>query len=192
VIAEQIPAALHVLDRFHIMRNMNMALDEVRRAEVAQLRRDGYEPILTKARWCLLKRPENLTDHQEARLKEILQYNLKSVRAHLLRVDFQRFWEYTSPEWATKFLDAWCTRTMRSRIGPMKKIARSLRRHRHLIINRFRARGTISSGVVEGFNGKAKLTTRKAFGFRTPQGIEIALFHVLGRLSEPIFTHRFC
>ncbi|MFM8436761.1 MAG: transposase, partial [Planctomycetia bacterium] len=79
VIAEQIPAALHVLDRFHIMRNMNMALDEVRRAEVAQLRRDGYEPILTQARWCLLKRPENLTEHQEVRLKELLQYNLKSV-----------------------------------------------------------------------------------------------------------------
>ncbi|MBM4011816.1 MAG: ISL3 family transposase [Planctomycetes bacterium] len=192
VIAEQIPAALHVLDRFHIMRNMNMALDDVRRAEVAQLQRDGYEPILTKARWCLLKRPENLTDHQEVRLKEILQYNLKSVRAHLLREDFQRFWEYTSPEWAMKFLDAWCTRTMRSRIVPMKKIARSLRRHRHLILNWFRARGTISSGVVEGFNGKAKLTTRKAFGFRTPKGIEIALFHVLGRLPEPAFTHRFC
>ena len=48
VIAEQIPAALHVLDRFHIMRNMTMALDKVRRAEVAQLRPDGYEPILTK------------------------------------------------------------------------------------------------------------------------------------------------
>jgi len=81
VIAEQIPAALHVLDRFHIMRNMNMALDEVRRAEVAQLRRDGYEPILTKARWCLLKRPENLTEHEGVRLKEILQYNLKTSRA---------------------------------------------------------------------------------------------------------------
>ncbi len=106
VIAKQIPAALNVLDRFHIMRNMNMAFDEVRRAEVAQLRRDGYEPILTNARWCVLKRPENLTEHQEVRLKEILQHNLKSVRAHLLREDFQQFWEYTSPEWAMKFLDA--------------------------------------------------------------------------------------
>lgn len=191
VIAEQIPAALHVLNRFHIMRNMNMALDEVGRSEVAQLRRDGYEPILTKARWCLLKQPENLTDHQEVSLKELLQYNLKSVRAHLLREDFQRFWECTRPEWAMRFLDAWCTRTMRSRIGRMKKIARSLRRHRHLILNWFRARGTISSGVVEGFNGKAKLTTRNAFGFRTPQGIEIAQFHVLGRLPEPAFAHRF-
>ena len=91
-----------------------------------------------------------------------------------------------------KFLDTWSTRSLRSRIGPMKKIARSLRRHRHLILNWFRARGTISSGVVEGFNGKAKLTTRKTFGFRTPQGIEIALFHVLGRLPEPVFAYRFC
>ena len=66
----------------------------------------------------------------------------------------------------------------------MKKIARRLRRHRHLILNWLRARGTISSGVAEGFNGKAKLTTRKAIGFRTPQGIEIALFHVLGRLPD--------
>jgi transposase len=99
-----------------------------------------------------------LLSQPQVRLKEILQYNLKSVRTHLLREDFRRFWEYTSPEWAAKFIDAWCTRTMRSRIGPMKKIARSLRRHRHLILNWFRARGAISSGVVEGFNGKAKLT----------------------------------
>ena len=196
VVAEQIPTALHVLDRFHIMRNMNVAIDEVRRAEAAQMKRDGYEPILTKARWCLLKRPENLTENQEIKLNELLdynlKYNLKSVRAHLLRELFQQFWDYVRPAWAGKFLDAWCTKAMRSKLKPMKKVAKSLRRHRHLILNWFRARGTISSGVVEGFNGKAKLTTRKAFGFRTPQGIEIALFHVLGRLPEPAFTHRFC
>ena len=192
VIAEQIPAALHVLDRFHIMRSMNVAIDEVRRKEVAELRRDGWEPILTKSRWCLLKRPENLTEHQAAKLADLLRYNLRSVKAHLLREAFQRFWEYTNPTAAAKFLDSWSTEAMRSRLEPMKKVARSLRRHRHLILNWFRAGGTISAGVVEGFNGKAKLTTRKAFGFRTTQGIEIALFHVLGRLPEPDFTHRFC
>jgi len=61
------------------------------RDEAAQMKRDGYEPILTKAQWCLLQRPENLTEHEEFRLKEILEYNLKSFRAHLLREDFQRF-----------------------------------------------------------------------------------------------------
>jgi hypothetical protein len=56
----------------------------------------------------------------------------------------------------------------------------------------FKGGRSISPGVVWGFSGEAKLTTRKAFGFRTPKGIEIALFHVLGRLPEPTFTHRFC
>jgi transposase len=196
VIAEQIPAALHVLDRFHIMRNMNVAIDEVRRAEATKMKQDGHEPILSNARWCLLKRPENLTENQEIKLKELLdynlRYNLKSVRAHLLRELFQQFWGYVSPAWAGKFLDAWCTKAMRSRLEPMKKVAKSLRRHRHLILNWFRAKGRISSGAVEGLNGVVKLTTRKAFGFRTTKCIRIALFHVLGELPEPDFTHRFC
>ena len=192
VIAEQIPKALHVLDRFHIMQNMNKAIDEVRREEVAKLKRDGYEPVLKHARWCLLKRPENLTDHQATRLADLMTYNLKSVRAQLLREEFQRFWEYASAGWAGKFLDSWCTRTMRSQLNPMKKVAKMLRRHRHLILNWFRAKGLISSGTVEGLNGNAKLTTRKARGFRTQEGIEIALFHTLGHLPEPECTHRFC
>ena len=163
----------------------------MRRQDVAQLRRDGYEPALTSSRWCLLKRPENLTDNQATKLAELLQYN-KSVRAHLLHEEFQRFWDYASSAWAGKFLESWCTRSQRSSLAPMKKVAKSLRRHRPLILNWFLALGAISAGVVEGFNGKAKLTTRKAYGFRTPQGIEFALLHVMGNLPEPKCTHRFC
>ncbi len=73
-----------------------------------------------------------------------------------------------------------------------ERTEQSLRRHHDLILNWFRAAGTISSGVVEGFNGKAKLTTRKVYGFRTAQGIEFALFHTMGRLPEPEVTHRLC
>ena len=74
----------------------------------------------------------------------------------------------------------------------MKKVVRSLCEHRDLILNWFRARGSISAGAVEGLNNKAKLTTRKAYGFRTYEGIEIALYHTLGELPEPKFTHEFC
>ena len=80
---------------------------------------------------------------------------------------------------------------MRSRIEPMKKMARMLRSHRGLILNWFRARGAISSGSVEGLNNKAKVTARKSYGFRTPKYVEIALYHSLGELPEPKFTHRF-
>ncbi|MEK7444971.1 MAG: transposase, partial [candidate division NC10 bacterium] len=89
-------------------------------------------------------------------------------------------------------LDRWCTRTLRSQIEPMKKVARMLRSHRELLLNWFRAKGTISNGTVEGFNNKAKLTTRKAYGFRTYRAVEIALYHTLGALPEPETTHRFC
>jgi len=132
------------------------------------------------------------TDKQDIQLKELLQYNLTSVRAYLLKEDFQQFWKYVSPHWAGKFLDTWCTKTMRSQIEPMKRVAKMLRRHRPLLLNWFRAKGQLSSGVVEGLNTKAKLTTRKSYGFRTFRGAEIALFHSLGALPEPKFTHRFC
>ncbi len=129
---------------------------------------------------------------KEVRLAELLQYNLRTVRSYLLKEDFQSFWGYISPHWAGRFLDRWCTRVMRSRIEPMKKVAKTLRRHRMLILNWFRAKGTISAAAVDGFNNKAKLTTRKAFGFRTFKALEVALFHTLGDLPEPTGTHRFC
>ncbi|MCH7685790.1 MAG: ISL3 family transposase [Planctomycetes bacterium] len=191
VIAKKAGDAIHILDRFHIMQKMNKAIDEVRAAEVKRLKADGYEPILKHSRWCLLKRRENLTLKDTLKLSELLQYNLQSVRAHLLREDFQRFWEYSSPTWAGRFLDQWCRRTMRSQLEPMKKVARTLRNHRALILNWFRAKGALSSGVVEGFNNKVKLTTRKSYGFRTYKAIETALYHNLGALPEPEFTHRF-
>lgn len=192
VISERLSQAVHVLDRFHIMQKFGKALDEIRAEESKQLKRDGYEPVLAKSRWCLLKRPENLTDQQTVRLSELLKYNLRSVRAYLLREDFQRFWEYVSPAWAGKFLDEWVGRALRSRLEPIKKVARTLRDHRTLILNWFRARGEISAGAVEGLNNKVKLVTRKSYGFRTAKVAKLALFHNLGRLPEPKSTHRFC
>ena len=191
VIAKKAGQAVHVLDRFHIVQRMNKAIDEVRAAEARQLKQDGYEPILKGSRWLLLKRPDKLTEQQAIKLKEIVQYNLKSVRSHLMKEDFQRLWEYSSPTWAGKFLDQWCTRAMRSKIEPMKKVARTLRRKRNLILNWFLADGAISAGVVEGFNNKLKLITRKSYGFRTQEAYETALYHNLGDLPEPDFTHEF-
>ena len=81
---------------------------------------------------------------------------------------------------------------MRSRIEPMKKIARTLRAHRPLLLNYFKAKKQFSSGVIEGLNNKAKVTMRKSYGFRTFKAMEIALYHTLGRLPEPESTHRFC
>ncbi len=100
--------------QIHIMKQLGEAIDDVRAGEARRLRQDGYQPLLKHSRWCLLKRPENLTQQQTVKLAELLQYNLRSVRAYLHREDFQRFWQYQSPGWAGKFLDEWCARVMRS------------------------------------------------------------------------------
>ena len=191
VIAKKATGALHILDRFHIMAHLGKAIDEVRAQETKDLKKKGLSTILTKTRWLLLKRPEHLTGKQETRLSELLKHNLRSVRSYLLKEEFQLFWKYISPYWAGVFLDKWCTKTMRSRIEPMKKVARMLRRHRLLLLNWFRAKKQFSSGIVEGFNTKAKLTTRKAYGFRTFHATEIALYHTLGELPVPKTTHEF-
>lgn len=192
IIAQRAAAAIHVLDRFHIMSHFSKAIDEVRAEEARKMRQDGKEPVLKGSRWCWLKRPENLTDSQEATLADLVRMNLRTVKSYLLKEDFQNFWEYKCPRAAGKFLDQWCTRTMRSKIEPMKKVAKMLRGHRMLLLNWFHAHGTISSGIVEGMNNKVKVTTRKAYGFRTYRAIRIALFHNLGALPEPKVTHRFC
>ena len=191
VIQEKCSEALHILDRFHIVAKMNKALDEVRAEETRRMKREGRDPVLRKSRWLLLKRVENLGNEQYFRLRDLLRYNLKTVRAYLLKEAFQQLWDYNSPAWAGKFLDEWCRQTMRSRIEPMKKIARSLRQHRELILNYFRAGKLISSGVVEGLNNKAKVTMRKSYGFRTYRVLELALYHSLGKLPEPEATHDF-
>ena len=192
VIARYASQAIHVLDRFHIVAKVHKAVDEVRASEARELARAGYEPILKHSRWCFLKREKNLTDGQRQKLRDVLCYDLRTVRAFLLKEALNAFWAYTSPSWAGWYLDKWCTRALRSRLEPMGKVARTLRNHRDLILNWFHAHKAISSAAVEGMNSNTKLTIRKARGFRTYKVLEVALYHNHGHLPEPNFAHRFC
>jgi transposase len=192
VVAKMAGQAINILDRFHIMCHMNKAIDKVRATEVKTLKAKGKEPVLTHSRWCLLKRSENRTEKQTIKLQELLAINLKTVKAFLLKEDFQRFWSYKSAGWAGRFLDEWCKRTMRSRIDPMKKVARMLRSHRGLILNWFKVKNQIALSAVEGLNNKVKVTTKRAYGFKSLKVIKIALYHTVGKLPEPKCAHRFC
>lgn len=192
VIRKKAPQALHILDRFHIVAKLNQAVDEVRRDEVKALKAQGYdEEVLKKTKYCLLKNQENLTDKQRLKLTDILQYDLKSVKAYLLKESFQLFWHYTSPYWAQWYLKKWCYRAMRSKLVPIKKFVNTLRRHEDLLMNWFKAKKAYSSGTVEGLNRKVNLVTRKAYGYKSYDVLKIALFHTMGHLPEPKMTHRF-
>ena len=194
VVRARMAQALHVLDRFHITAHLNGAVDEVRRGEISRLQAAGNSRAgkLKKMRWQLLKKKSRVRGRARQRLDTLIRSKLATARAWMLKESFQHFWTYRSVDWAERFLDAWCGRALRSRLVPLKKVARMLRRHQPLILNWFRAKGELSSGAVEGLNNKIRVTTRRAYGFRTFRALQVALYHTLGKLPEPPPTHRFC
>ena len=194
VVRQRCSTAIHVLDRFHVMQLLSKAIDTVRREEVRSLRAAGRPALLTKTRWLLLKRRENMTGNERRRLRDLLKINLRSVRACLLKEQFQHFWTYYS--------DA-CAKKLPQRVGPPWQCARASRpsrssrarsaEHERELLNWFAARGLFAHGATEGFNNKARITTRKAYGFRSYEHAETALYHAMGNLPEPPWlTHRFC
>jgi transposase len=193
VIAAKVGQALHVLDRFHITMHLNQAVDQVRRAESTRLRGRPMAKRLKKMRWKLLRKGSRVRGRAKHKLCGLLYAKLGTGRAWMLKETFQDFWRYRSLFWAKAFLDVWTTRALRSRLEPMQKVARMLRSHEELILNWFKAKGEISNAAVEGLNNKIRVVTRRSYGFRTYDAMEIALYHTLGKLPEPDeFSHTFC
>lgn len=194
VIKEKAGTAVHILDRFHIEQKFNNAVDDVRKREVRELEEAGEEPVLKGSKWIFITKRKNLSRKKKVRtrLAELLERNMKVVKAYILKEDFSHFWTYKTSKCASAFLDKWCKKAMRYKSLPeMKKIVKMLRRHKPLILNYFEAKKMLSNSITEGLNNKVKVTIRKSYGYRTDKTREIALFHALGRLPEPTFTHKF-
>ena len=190
VIARKAAQAVHILDRYHIVARINKAIDEVRAEEHRQMKKDGYEEVLKKP--VVFAEAQGKSDGEAGSKAERNSKVQSEKRSGIsFKEEFNGLWEYVSPSWAGKFIDRWCTRVMRSRIAPLKKEAKTIRKHKELILNWFKAKKAFSSGIVEGLNNKVKLTIRKSYGFKSFRCTEIALYHVLGDLPEPKLTHRF-
>lgn len=190
-VKEHAPKALNILDRFHIVKKINEAIDKVRNEETKSLKSKGKDVTLKNSRWALLKREENLTEKQASKLNDLLKLNLKTVRAYLLKEEFDYFWQYTSKTWAGKFLKAWTSKVMRSRMEPMKKVAQTIRNHEPLIMNWFEAKGELHLGAVEGLNNRLKSCIRNSYGVKTFKILEIMLYHKLGDLPVSEEAHKF-
>lgn len=192
VIKERLDQAVHILDRFHIVSNLNKVVDKIRRAEVTKLKQEGKPAYLKNSRWLFLRKYTNLIYENRTKLHELLNINLRTVKAYLFKEDFDHLWTYNHPNWAGRFIDQWTRDVMRHRSLPeLKKFALSIREHKELILNYFRAKKEFSSGPVEGLNNKVKLTIRRSYGFRGDRIREIMLYHNLGKLPFPEDIHRF-
>lgn len=188
VLKEQLPGAALVFDKFHLVRQLMEAVDQVRREEARELKKDNPE-LLARSRYLWLKNPERLTDKQKARLGYLQKLNLRTSRAWLLKESFKELWKYKRKYWARKFLQKWCWWATHSRLQPMRDFAWTLRWHAENVLTWFDFR--ISNAVVEGLNNKAKVVSRRCYGFRTAQNFITALYHCLGKLPEPNLVHRF-
>jgi len=187
-IKRRLPHALIVFDKFHIIRHLLEAVDSVRKEEVKSLKSENPD-LLNKTRYIWLKNPWNLTEIQNTKLSDLEKLNLRTNRAYLLKEAFRRFWDYTYPASAKKYLDKWFWWATHSRLEPMRKFAWMIRKHQGDILNYFKV--LIDNGAVEGLNNKAKVISRRAYGYRSPETFKLALYHGLGKLPEPILTHKF-
>jgi len=188
VVHEYCKNAVLVFDKFHIIRHLMNAIDEVRRMEANALADKGCE-VLKKTRYLWLKNPWNLTPKQKIRLKDLLGMNLKIVKAYLLKELFRKLWNYHRKAWAAKYLKQWFWWATHSRIKPIRDFAWMLRRHEEGILAYFDIR--ITNGLTEAMNNNAKVISHRARGYRSEKNYSLALIHGLGKLELPQPQHRF-
>ena len=187
-IKEHAPKALMVFDKFHIIQHLNKAVDTVRKEEYGQQKQTNPD-LLKGSKYIWLKNPENLTDKQRSRLGELEKLNLKINRAYILKEAFRKVYDYTYPAWAEKYLKWWCSRVMRSKLKPLKKFVKMLRRYWANILTYFKI--TLTNARVEGMNRKAKIVSARSYGFKSVAVFSLALYHSLGKLPLPETTHIF-
>ena len=192
VVAERAGQAVQVLDRFHIMSHFSQGDRRSARGRSPQARRRGPGAGAQAQPLAPAQASENLTDGQAERLAELVRRNLRTVRAYLLKEDFP-----AAVGLRVAVLGGAVSRPLvhsddalaaRADEGCCPHGALAPRPDPELVPSP----GQFSSGVVEGFNGKARVITKRAYGFRTSGALEVALYHALGDLPEPELTHRFC
>jgi hypothetical protein len=132
-----------------------------------------------------------LAGHAREHLNRVIHSTLKTARAWALKDAFAHFWTYNHPRYAKAFLDTWITRALRSRLPPIRRVAKTLRAHEPLILNWFTFKKAFSSAAVEGLNNKVRVITRRSYGFKSFHVLETVLYHTLGKLPEPELTHKF-
>lgn len=174
-VAENLPQAALTFDRFHIMKLVNEAVDEVRRQEAAE------RPELKGTRYLWLKNPENFTAHQEAQFEQVKRLRCRTQRAWFLKSVLQDIYRWESRENGAKLMKAWCAWATHSRLAPMVEVSRTLRRHWAGVVRWFESR--ITNGIVEAFNGLIQAAKRRARGFRTTANLVTMIYLLFGKLD---------
>jgi transposase len=177
-IGDHLPAAEITFDRYHVIAELNKAVDEVRKAE------RKIRPELAGTKYVWLKRPERLSQRQRQTLSWLSRPSarLATARAYRWRWDFDGFYEQP-PELSEAYLARWCRGAIRSRLEPLKKFVRTVRSHWEGILSWQRTRA--SNGILEGTNSLIQAAKRKARGYRNKNKMITIIYLIAGRLPLP-------
>ena len=175
-----LPNADIVHDRFHVSKYLNEAVDAVRRQEHGELLKTGFSP-LTGSKYAWLKTYADGRSSEAVSFRALKQLNLKTSRAWVHKETFTQFWSYSYTASAKNYFDSWSTGAMRSRLEPVKKVARMLRRHEAGLLNFSRHR--ITNACAEGFNSAIQLIKANARGFRSFTNYRARILFHYGKLN---------
>ncbi len=170
-----------VFDRFHIMREMTTAVDTVRRQEHRAFLKDGEASPLTRTKYLWLRSDENMTTEQADALALLHTHGLQVSRAWAIKESLRALWTYRQRAAVRRFFDRWYAWAIRSRLEPVKRVARTIKRHLDGVLRY--VQHPITNGVAEGLNSKIMSIKRKAGGFRNPDHFTIAIYFHCGGLD---------
>jgi len=182
-----LPEAAIVHDRFHISKHLNEAVDQVRRRENRQLIKQG-DNRLKGSRYLWLVNQENLDERFQEAFAVLKQSDLKVSRAWAIKELFRDFWDYSTKGWARRHFNKWYSWAIRSRLDPIKKVARMLKRHLENLLNYFEH--PITNAASEGINSRIQTVKSNARGFRSFQGYRTSVLFYCGGLDmQPGLSH---
>lgn len=175
-----------VFDRFHVMKQVGHAVDQVRRQEHRELSAAG-DKRLTGSRYLWLYGQENLSDAKRLQFQELRDASLKTARAWAIKESLRELWLYRSRWWARRHWKRWYGWASRSKLKPIIYAARTLRRHLPGLMTYFAHR--VTNAVSEGINSKIQTIKKRAYGFRNAANFEAAIFFHCGGLQLYPATH---
>lgn len=180
-LASELPQALRVYDRFHVAKMLGEAVDAVRRWEhKQQLSRKGSSP-LSGTRYLVLSNMDHLSDERFANLESLLKANLQTGKAYAYRIHFQEFWECADRDQATALFAGWYRSVMGTKLTPLKRVAKTLKRHLDGLLNYFTYR--ITNAMTEGLNSLVQKIKSNARGFRHLDHYRTRILFFLGNLD---------
>jgi transposase len=169
-----------VFDKFHVVKHLHTAVDQVRRGEHRTLKRAG-DDSLTGSKYLWLMRPEAMTSPQREAFRALQQENLKVGRAWALKERFRTFWEYRYPGAAQTFFRRWYWRATHSRLKPMAAVAKLIQRHLPNLLTYLRHR--LTNAGLEGVNAVIQWVKKTARGFRNTEHFKTAIYFHCGGLD---------